>query len=176
MYERSCTPFFCYGDAIRKAYLVSVLKNPHGSYILRKLTISGGAMGLFRFSHRNTRCTNILKKGILVEAMLVMILATVVLGQSEAIRASAVLAESDYIKWVDFSVSYEALCRAYEWDVDTHGTDHEINWIELLAYTAAKSGGKFSKSALKTLNSTAEKLSAGETTIEELAKDMKYYS
>ena len=26
-------------------------------------------------------------------------------------------AGKDYIKWVDFTVSYEALCQAYDWDV-----------------------------------------------------------
>ncbi len=153
-----------------------VLKFQVDSYTLRNLDIFGEVMRLFWFSHRNTQFTNFMKKAILVEAMLVMMLATVVLRQSEAIRANAILTESDYIKWVDFKVSYEALCRAYEWDVDSHGTDHEINWIELLAYTAAKCGGEFKSSDLKTLNSAAEKLSAGETTIEELTKDMKYYS
>ena len=48
--------------------------------------------------------------------------------------------EKKYIKWVDFTVSYEALCSAYEWDVKTHGTEHEVHWVELLAYTAAKTG------------------------------------
>ena len=84
--------------------------------------------------------------------------------------------ENDYIKWVDFSVPYEALCKAYEWDVETHGTGHEIDWVELLAYTAAKTGGEFGKDALKTLDKAAGKLSEGEKTMEELTEDLKYYS
>ena len=82
----------------------------------------------------------------------------------------------DYIKWVDFTVSYEALCKAYDWDVDTHDTEHPVSWIELLAYTAARTGGEFNKKALSILEDTAEKLCDGETTMEELTKDMKYYS
>jgi murein DD-endopeptidase MepM/ murein hydrolase activator NlpD len=81
----------------------------------------------------------------------------------------------EYIKWVDFTVSYEALCAAYEWDVDTAVTEHPVDWVELLAYTAAKTGGEFDKSAMKTLGQAAEKLAAGEETMGELTQDMKYY-
>ncbi len=122
-----------------------------------------------------------LKKGILLECVLVLALATVVAGRQaragdRETAGNIVLAiEDDYIKWVDFTVSYEALCKAYEWDVETHGTEHEICWIDLLAYTAAKTGGEFGSSALKTMEKAAKKLSEGETTMEELTADMKYY-
>ena len=144
-----------------------------------------------------------LKRGILAECLLLAGLAGFTLyGQGkEAFRESAAASkgsvtasergavvsvgnadrkvlriENDYIKWVDFTVSYEALCKAYEWDVETHGTEHEINWVELLAYTAAKTGGEFGKDALKTLDKAARKLSEGEETMEELTEDLKYYS
>ncbi len=83
--------------------------------------------------------------------------------------------EEAAIKWVDFKVSYEALCLAYEWDKKTHGTDYEVHWIEVLAYTAAKKGGEFDKSALVLLDDTAQKLSKGDKRIEELTKNLKYY-
>ena len=86
------------------------------------------------------------------------------------------LAGKDYIKWVDFTVSYEALCQAYDWDVDTFDTEHHVEWIPLLAYTAARTGGEFDKKALKILNETAEKLVEGEAEIETLTKDMKSVS
>lgn len=47
--------------------------------------------------------------------------------------------DKDFIKWVDFTVPYEALCVAYNLDVESHDTDIPLNWIELLAYTATKS-------------------------------------
>ena len=50
-----------------------------------------------------------------------------------------------------------------------------VEWIPLLAYTAARTGGEFDKKALKILNETAEKLVEGEAEIETLTKDMKYY-
>ncbi len=122
-----------------------------------------------------------IKKGILAECLLVVMAVAVLAGQRgrlEERRAagSSVLAiEEDYIKWVDFTVSYEALCSAYEWDVKTHGTEHEVHWVELLAYTAAKTGGSFDKSALKTMEKAAQALSEGEKTLEELTEKLQYY-
>lgn len=123
-----------------------------------------------------------IKKGILAECILVVLFAAVVVGRSEADEkepssGNQVLAvEGDYIKWVDFTVSYEALCKAYEWDVQTHGTNHEICWVDLLAYTAAKTGGEFGKGALKTMEKAAKAVSEGEKTFEELTEDLKYFS
>lgn len=81
----------------------------------------------------------------------------------------------DYIKWVDFSISYEALCKAYDWDVDTHDSTHSINWIELLAYTAAKTGGNFDNKALGILDKAAQQICDEKTTMEELTEGLKYY-
>ncbi len=122
-----------------------------------------------------------MKKAIFVEVVLIAVLLLFMGGihaeePMEAIQTGTTAAGQDYIKWVDFTVSYEALCSAYDWDVDTHGTEYEIQWIELLAYTAARTGGEFDKKALSILEKAAEDLSCGETTVEELTKDMKYYS
>ena len=59
--------------------------------------------------------------------------------------------------------------------MDTFDTEHHVEWIPLLAYTAARTGGEFDKKALKILNETSEKLAEGEAEIETLTKDMKYY-
>lgn len=140
--------------------------------------------------------TGWIKKGILGECLLLAILAIVALNrQSESVVGESTTTsngnvtvsnrntgrkildiENDYIKWVDFTVSYEALCQAYEWDVETHGTEHEVDWVELLAYTAAKSGGEFDKNALKIMDKAAGKLSEGDETLEEMTADLKYYS
>lgn len=116
-----------------------------------------------------------MKKVVVAEIILLAVLCLIWNWEEEAV-VTAGTAQENYIKWVDFSVSYEALCKAYEWDVDTHESQHPINWVQLLAYTAAKTGGKFDKKALKTIDSAAEKLCAGETTLEELTKDLQYYS
>ena len=85
-------------------------------------------------------------------------------------------AQKDFIKWVDFKASYEALDAAYHYDVDTQSEPVHLNWIELLAYTAAKNGGDFPKSALKDMSALAEKLQNKEITMAEATKDMKYYN
>ena len=36
------------------------------------------------------------------------------------------------IKWVDFDVSYTALCEAYRTDVESYGQDIHFDWVELL--------------------------------------------
>lgn len=125
-----------------------------------------------------------IQKVIAIEAILIMAIVLVFWGKSEsgigiqqeAVLTGATAAGEDYIKWVDFKVSYEALCAAYEWDVETHGTDCAVSWIELLAYTATRTGGEFDKKALSIMEDAVNKLIAGETTMEELTKDMKYYS
>ena len=85
-----------------------------------------------------------IKKGILTECVLLVLAVAVLAGQKERMEErraanNPILAVEDgYIKWVDFTVSYEALCNAYEWDVKTHGTEHEVHWVELLAYHSCR--------------------------------------
>lgn len=85
-------------------------------------------------------------------------------------------ANGNYIKWVDFNVTYEALCAAYDLDVASYGERVHLNWIELLAYAGAKSGGSFGKDSVPLIQKLAAELSAEETTLEALTKDMKYYT
>ncbi len=82
---------------------------------------------------------------------------------------------NDYIKWVDFGITYEALCLAYELDVTSYDSPVHLNWIDLLAYAGAKCGGNFDKNSLATIQKLANELLAEETTMDELTKDMKYY-
>ena len=58
----------------------------------------------------------------------------------------------DVIKWVDFGVSYEAMNKAYQWDVDTYGEAVHVDWVVLLAYAGAKNGGKFGRGALRDID------------------------
>lgn len=84
--------------------------------------------------------------------------------------------EKKYIKWVDFDVSAEAMGKAYDLDKASHSEKIQLNWIQLLAYIGTRYGGDFSKYKDKDLTALAEKLKSGETTMEALTKDMKYYS
>lgn len=118
-----------------------------------------------------------LKAAIVVEMALLFAIGIIYLGEGRFVESGTVEVSGDgYIKWVDFNVSYEALCRAYEYDVDTYGEKIHLDWIELLAYAAAKNGGDFGAGAVEDIRKIADKILSGETTMKEVTKDMKYYS
>ena len=85
--------------------------------------------------------------------------------------------EDDYIKWVDFNVTSEAMNLTAKLDIDSHNKDSEIkyNWIELLSYLACKCGGDFDNFKKSDLDKLVEKLQNGET-IKDITKDLKYYN
>lgn len=83
--------------------------------------------------------------------------------------------KKDFIKWVDFDATYEALSTAYQMDVETWGTKNHVNWIELLAYAAVKSGGSFKGNMVKLLRDTKEDICSGNTTMEKLTENLKNY-
>lgn len=85
------------------------------------------------------------------------------------------LEEKNLIKWVDFNLSYEAMKKAISLDIDSQNKEIKLDYIEMLAYLAAKNGNNFSGYKDKQLDEIAEKFSSG-ITIEELTKNMKYYA
>ena len=84
--------------------------------------------------------------------------------------------KKEYIKWVDFAVTSEAMNQAFRYDVDTCQAEIHLNWVDLLAYLGARYGGDFSKYKPEHMKTVAEKLKTGETTMADLTKDMKYYT
>ncbi len=83
--------------------------------------------------------------------------------------------EKDYIKWVSFDVSSQAMDRACRYDVESRSWDVQVDWIELLACLGTRYGGDFSKYKEKHMTELVEKLKKKEETIETITKDMKYY-
>lgn len=90
-------------------------------------------------------------------------------------QAVEVTADGNFIKWVEFHVTNEAMAAAYDLDVDSYRDEIHLNWIELLAYVGAKTGGQFDKNSVRKIEEVAEKLKSGEHTMAELTKDMEYY-
>lgn len=84
--------------------------------------------------------------------------------------------KKDFIKWVDFNVSSEALNLTAKLDIDSHNKEGEMvyNWIELLAYLSCKNGGNFKNFSTKDLNFLVEELKNGQT-MEDLTQNMKFY-
>ena len=83
----------------------------------------------------------------------------------------------NYIKWVDFTPTYEVLTQTSKLDIDSHVNNESVkfNWIELISYLACKYGGNFKKFNQKDLDTLVEDLRSGKT-IEELSIKYKYYS
>lgn len=82
-----------------------------------------------------------------------------------------------YIKWVDFTPTYEVLDKTSKLDIDSHVKDETVkyNWIELLSYLACKYGGNFKKFDNKDLTTLVEKLQNG-SSMDDLTKDLKNYN
>ena len=96
---------------------------------------------------------------------------------SNTIDNSANDNEKKYIKWVDFSVTYDALDKTSKLDINSHNNNEEIKykWIELLSYLACKYGGDFKRFSNNDLVALTNKLKNG-STMEELTKNLKNYS
>lgn len=127
-------------------------------------------------TRESSRCSRI-KAAIVLEAALLLAVGVIFWGDGRFAESGTVEVTADgYIKWVDFNVSYEALCKAYEYDVSTYGEKVHLNWIDLLAYVAATNGGDFGVGAAEDIRNIAEKLLSGETTLKKATKDLKYFS
>lgn len=116
-------------------------------------------------------CT--MKKRLILSGLVLALFLQVI---TPPVSAPATTAQKEFIKWVDFNVSYDALYLAYQLDVASYETPHPLNWVQLLSYAAAKTGGVWEKKSLTLINEAAKKISSGETTLEELSADLKHYS
>lgn len=84
---------------------------------------------------------------------------------------------NNYIKWVDFTPTFEVLSQTSKLDINSHVNNEAVkfNWIELISYLACKYGGNFNRFNQKDLNTLVENLKNGKS-IEELTKDYKHYN
>lgn len=89
-------------------------------------------------------------------------------------RAVSQSDDAEYIKWVDFDVSYQALHDALMLDIETYEQDLHIGWIESLAYLGTIYGGDFSRYQKKDLNDLAEKRQNGSSMDDLTAKYAHY--
>ena len=80
----------------------------------------------------------------------------------------AVPVAAEPIKWVDFNVPYASLKYALEQDIATFDQEKHISWIDILALSACRTGGKCGLASVK---QAAQDLK-GETDY----TDVKYYS
>lgn len=80
-----------------------------------------------------------------------------------------------YIKWVSFTATYPALKKALDLDISSHNkTGYRYNWVEVLAYLAAKYGGNFARYKESDMDALIKRLEVGER-MADITKGMKYY-
>lgn len=96
-------------------------------------------------------------------------------GTGSGGNSSTNSAGKDYIKWVDFHVTSEAMRQACAYDVDTYGQEGHLNWVDLLAYLGARYGGDFKQYKAKDMDEIAERLQKGETTVKKLSAEIKSF-
>lgn len=116
------------------------------------------------------------KKWILFFIACVVLLSSIISFYSFATDTSSNEEKKDFIKWVDFNVSVEALNLTAKLDINSHNKKEEVvyNWIELLAYLSCKNGGDFKNFKQNDLYSLVEELKSGQT-IQDLSQNMKFY-
>ena len=77
------------------------------------------------------------------------------------------------IKWVDFAVPYESLHYAMDVDIKTAEEEKHISWIDILALSACRTGGKCGLASVKKAVTDLK----GDKSPEELLGNLyKYYS
>lgn len=81
-------------------------------------------------------------------------------------------ARAETIRWVDFGVPYESLKLAMDTDIATYEQEKHIDWIDILALSACRTGGKCGLSSVK----KAVRDLKGDKSPDELLGDLyKYY-
>ena len=72
---------------------------------------------------------------------------------------------NDFIKWVDFNASKEAMKKACLLDIESYESEVHLDWITLLAYAAVRGGGEFNEKSVKYIEEAVKQISAKETTV-----------
>lgn len=117
--------------------------------------------------------------GIVILAVSVVLLSSIAVFYSFAMEEDAKKEDKrDFIKWVDFNVTAEALNLTAKLDIDSHQKNASsedgivYNWIELLAYLACKNGGNFKNFKKSDLDGLVSLLKNGQT-MEDLTREFE---
>ena len=87
----------------------------------------------------------------------------------------AIPAEADTINWVDFPVPYESLEYAMKQDIDTFEGEQHLSWIDILALSACRTGGKCPLASVKKAAADLKGDKGPEELLGELYKYYAYY-
>ena len=82
---------------------------------------------------------------------------------------------ADTIRWVDFSVPYESLKYAMDRDIETFEQEKHIDWIDILAVAACRTGGKCGLVSVKKASADLATDRSPEELLGSLYKYFDYY-
>jgi len=123
----------------------------------------------------------VIKKKTLIIASIIFILLAAAAGvigyavyNSSSFYTIKLDEDKKFIKWVDFTVPCSVMEKALALDIKSYGKEVKLNWVELLAYLAAKYGGNFKNFKNSDLDNLVNKLNEGHT-MSELTANMKHY-
>ena len=84
------------------------------------------------------------------------------------------LTSSQYIKWVDFKVTEQAMSDALKFELANRDTENKVTMIDLLAILGAKYGGDFSQYKHSDMSLIIEQINNGKT-ISEIGAKYNHY-
>ena len=114
------------------------------------------------------------KKFLSVFLLCCLLCASIAQSGSAILPVATDAGGKNYIRWVDFDVTYQALEDAMNTDIETYEQDLHVSWVDILAYLAAKYGGDFSAYRFSDMESLVEALNSG-SSMEDLTAQMKSY-
>ena len=85
------------------------------------------------------------------------------------------LTSGEYIKWVDFGVTEQAMNDALTIALDAYEKGYDAEWVELLSYLGAKYGGNFSHYKKSDLTALYERIKNGES-IDAIGAKYNYFN
>jgi len=98
------------------------------------------------------------------------------LNASIANRISNAESEREFIRWMEFNIPYDVLVQAYEYDINSQNTDLPLDWIMLLAYSAASNWGSFDNHGrCAKMDDLIERLLGGED-FREISEKLRLYN
>ena len=119
-----------------------------------------------------------ISKKFFISCFVLLSIAICIFVYSFATSDSTASTEKNFIKWVDFTVTCQALEDTAKLDIASHQSTPEdgivYNWIELLSYLACKNGGNFKNNFKKNLDALVAQLKNGQT-MADLTSDLKFY-
>jgi len=83
-------------------------------------------------------------------------------------------AQEDFIRYMEFELPYEALERAYRYDIESHSTEYPLDWVELLAFAVAKNWGNIDSKIKGNMDEAVHLIRDGQL-MQDISKSLKLY-